>query len=477
MKTKIYLLSIFSLITVASFGQMLKIGSMFSDEMVLQQKTEAPIWGNAKAGMQINLTTSWNNKTYAVKTDKEGKWKVNVVTPSAGGPFNIIVSADRKITLNNVYIGEVWLVSGQSNMSMPLKGYFNQPVQGSNEAILNSAHKKIHFVNVPCKGSYRPLSGFEGKWKSASLENTAECSAVAWYFADMINKMLNVPVGIVNVSYGGSIVESWMTPDACKKFSDINIPNLCDTPVENEPNTPTVLYNGMMNPVVGYSMKGMLWYQGESNIFNVPRYATSVAEMVADYRKIWNMGEFPFYFVQIAPYEYKCWNFFTPQWPEISAYLREAQMKSMKLISNSAMAVLMDVGEEYGIHPSRKREVGERLALLALNKAYNFKGFEAESPEFEKLEIVENKAIVHFTKQFNGITSYGKTLQLFEISADNKMFQKADAYIDENNGTVVCTSKLVSKPVAVRYAFKNFAQAELFGTGGLPVASFRSDDW
>lgn len=477
MKIKLIFSTLFTVLVFAINGQTLKLGSIFSDEMVLQQKTETPIWGTAKTGEQVNITTSWNNKTYSTRTDKNGKWKIKTSTPPAGGPYKITVSADKKITLNNVYIGEVWLVSGQSNMSMPLKGYFNQPVQGSNEAIINSAHKKIHFINVPCKGSYRPLDTFEGKWKSASLENTGECSAVAWFFADMVNRMLDVPVGIVNVSYGGSVVESWMTPDACRQFSDITVPNVCDLPVENEPNTPTALFNAMMNPVVGYSIKGMLWYQGESNIFNVPRYAPSVASMVADYRKIWNQGEFPFYCTQIAPYEYKCWNFFTPQWPEISAYQREAQMKSVKLIPNSAMAVLMDVGEEYVIHPSRKKEVGERLALLALNKTYNFKGFEAESPEFEKLEIVDNKAIVHFNKQYNGITSYGKTLQLFEISADNKVFQKADAYIDENNGTVICTSKVVNKPVAVRYAFRNFAVAELFGTGGLPISSFRSDDW
>lgn len=477
MKLKLYIVVFLSFFAILSFGQSLKLGSIFTDEMVLQQKTDAPIWGWSKPGEEIKIETSWNHKSYIVRAGKQGKWETKIATPSAGGPYQITVSADKKIVLEDVYVGEVWIASGQSNMSMPLKGYFNQPVLGSNEAILNSKNKLIHFINIPTKGTYKPMENFDATWKVASLENTADCSAVAWFFADMINGMLNVPVGIINASYGGSIVESWMTPDACHQFKDITVPQASEQVVKDEPNTPTALYNAMMNPIVGYAIKGMIWYQGESNIFNVPRYAPSVAAMVADYRKIWDEGEFPFYFTQIAPYEYKCWNFFTPQWPEISAYQREAQLKCLKLIPNSGMAVLTDIGEEYVIHPSHKKEVGERLALLAIAKTYGLKGFEFESPEYDSLEIKGNKAIIHFKNTFNGITSYGKKLQLFEIAGDNKVFQTADAYIDQNNGTVVCTSNVVDKPVAVRYAFRNFVVGELFGTGGLPVSSFRSDDW
>ena len=203
----------------------------------------------------------------------------------------------------------------------------------------------------------------------------------------------------------------------------------------------------------------MLWYQGESNIFNVPRYAPSVAAMVKEWRKKWNRGDFPFYFVQIAPYDYKEWNFFTPQWPEISAYQREAQMKSQSLIPNSAMAVILDVGEEYQIHPPRKKEVGQRLAMLALSKTYDFSGFEAESPEYERMEVEGNSAIIHFSKQFMGLTSYGKELQLFEIAGESRVFVKAKAYINEEDGTVVVQSHLVKEPKAVRYAFKDFVNA------------------
>jgi sialate O-acetylesterase len=387
------------------------------------------------------------------------------------------VQSATTIQLHNVWIGEVWLASGQSNMSMQLKGYHHQPVQGSTEAMLNSTNRKIHFINIPEMAAYKPQENFEAQWMVASIETAGTCSAVGWFFADLLHKQLNVPIGIINASYGGSNVETWMPPAACKQFKDIIIP-----PESNETspwihNVPTLLYNGMIHPLVGYGIKGLIWYQGESNITNVPRYPSSVAAMVNGWRKEWDRGEFPFYFAQIAPYDYKVWTFFTPQWPEISAYQREAQMKSKQLIKNSAMAVLLDVGDEIQIHPARKKEVGERLALLALAKTYGKKGFEFESPEYEKMEIRGDKAIIYFSGQFMGLTSYEKPLQLFEIAGDNKVFVKAQAYIDGKTGTVVVSSPLIKEPKAVRYAFKDFVVGELFGTGGLPVSSFRTDEW
>jgi sialate O-acetylesterase len=295
----------------------------------------------------------------------------------------------------------------------------------------------------------------------------------------MLNEQLDVPIGIVNASYGGSIVEAWMSETACRPFGkDIWVPEKSDETSPWINNVPTLLYNGMIHTIIGYGIKGLLWYQGESNIFNVPPYASWVAAMVADWRKQWRQKEsFAFYFVQIAPYEYKEWNFFTPQWPHISAYLREAQMKSLDLIPNSGMAVVLDLGEEFQIHPSGKKEVGERLALLALGKTYGEKGFEYESPQYEHMEVDGEKAIIHFSKQNMGLTSFGKEMTLFEIAGDNKVFHKAKAIIDEETGTVIVTNSLVKEPKAVRYAFKDYVEAELFGTGGLPVSSFRTDDW
>ena len=463
---------------ISSAAQELKVAAVFSDNMVLQQQTQTPIWGWAKKGSKVCVTTSWDDKTYETVADEVGKWKLGIATPSAGGPYSITVSASETVKLQNVYIGEVWLASGQSNMSMRLKGYKHQPVIGSTEAILQSKGKKIHFINIPELAAYKPLDDIKNaKWEVASLATTGECSAVCWFFADLLNRQLDVPVGIINASYGGSNVEAWMSEVACKEFKDIAVSPESDETSPWIGNVATLLYNGMIHPVEGYGIKGMLWYQGESNIFNVPRYAPSVAAMVKDWRVKWNRGDFPFYFVQIAPYDYKEWNFFTPQWPEISAFQREAQMKTQSLVPNSAMAVTLDIGAEFQIHSPHKKEVGQRLALLALAKTYGMNGFECESPEYERMEVKENKAIIHFSKQFMGLTSYGKELTLFEIAGENKVFVKADAYIDEEKGTVVVSSKLVKEPKAVRYAFKDYVSAELFGTGGLPVSSFRTDDW
>lgn len=456
----------------------LQPASIFTDHMVLQQQTKAAVWGWDAPGTSINVTVSWDGKSYAVKSDHDGRWMVHVKTPEAGGPYSITIEGSGKITLNDVMIGEVWLASGQSNMSMPLKGYSGQPVEGSTEAILSSKNKTIRFINVPALAAYTARDHFNASWISASPSTAGECSAVAWFFASFLQEHLgNTPIGIINASYGGSCVEAWMPPQACRLFEDIPVPPASEDTSEWINNVPTVLYNAMIHPLVGYAIKGLLWYQGESNIFNVPRYAPSVAAMVRSWRQEWNQGEFPFYFAQIAPYDYTEWNFFTPQWPEISAYLREAQLKSQKLIPNGAMAVLLDIGEEHQIHPARKQEVGQRLALLALAKTYGWKGFEFESPEYDSLEVQGDKAILHFSGQMNGLTSYENPLQLFEIAGENKVFVKGQATIDGEKGTVIVTSPLVSKPMAVRYAFKNFVRAELFGVGGLPVSSFRTDDW
>lgn len=475
---RIIILLIVSYLTGSMVGQELKLATIFSDNMVLQQQSNVPIWGWDKKGTKITVRTSWDSKSYETITNHEGKWNINVSTPKAGVSYAITVKGSKEIELSNILIGEVWLASGQSNMSMPLKGYHHQPINGSTKAILSAKNKNIHFLNVPPLAAYKQLDNIENtKWKIADVETAGECSAVAWFFANLINQQLEVPIGIINASFGGSNVEAWMSADACKKFEDIEIPQLSDETSPSISGVPTLLYNGMIHPIEGYTIRGVIWYQGESNVFNVPRYASSVAAMVDSWRKNWEIGEFPFLFAQIAPYEYKEWNFFQPQWPEISAYLREAQMKSQSLIPNSAMAVLMDIGEEFQIHPARKEEVGERLGLLALNKVYNLKAFESQSPEYDKMEIEGDKAIIHFKNQFMGLTSFGKKLELFEIAGENKIFFKADAYINEEHGTVVVSSKYVKEPKSVRYAFKNYVKGELFGSGGLPVSSFRTDEW
>lgn len=458
----------------------LTFASIFTENVVLQRESKILIWGESNINTQITLRVSWNNKSYKTYSNNKGEWKINIETTKAGGPYYMMledIEHKKKTIINNVFLGDVWLASGQSNMSMPLKGYYGQPVEESTRTIMNASKKNINFINIPNLASYSPLKEFSACWKKANMENAGECSAVAYFFAETLFNNIDIPIGIINSSYGGSNIEAWMTPEACKQIPDITIPTLKDSIITNENGIPTTLYNAMLHPIEGFFIKGMIWYQGESNVFNVPRYKKSMVAFVDGIRKAWDIGNFPFYYVQIAPYEYKEWNTFKPKWPEISAYLREAQLMASHEIDNSGMIVLMDAGEKFMIHSRYKKIVGERLAMLALSKTYDFKGYNAISPEFDKMIIEGNKAIISFKNCPLGITSYGKKLTLFEIAGENQVFHQGDAYINENTAQVIVQCKYIDRPVAVRYAFKNFVNGELFSTEGLPISSFRTDNW
>ncbi len=474
---KKYLIILFVFLAVdAVTAQDLSVAPVFGDHMVLQQNSNSPVWGKARPGSKVRVTTSWDKRSYSTIAGSDGRWKVSVQVPAAGGPYEIQVSGSKNIIFRDVFAGEVWLASGQSNMYMPLKGYFGQPVEGSVEAILNAGDRQIRFINVPVCAAYKPLDQFDSHWQTASMETAGECSAAAWFFAAFLEEHLNVPVGIIHSSYGGTNVETWMPAADCAEFPEITVPPSGDETSDSINNVPTLLFNGMINPLAGYTIRGLIWYQGESNIFDVHHYKSHFKAMVKAWRRIWG-EEFPVCFVQIAPYDYAEWNFFTPEYPEISAYIREAQLEASHEIPESWMAVIMDAGEKYMIHPPRKKVVGERLGMLALSDVYGSSGFEAESPEFDTMTVENNVAILHFRNAPNGLTTFGKPLTGFEIAGENRIFVEGEAFYNDKNGTITVSSRLVSNPVAVRYLFKNYADAVLFGTGGLPVSSFRTDKW
>ncbi|MCD0489384.1 sialate O-acetylesterase [Pedobacter sp. MC2016-14] len=450
-----------------------KPAAIFTDHMVLQQNSNVAIWGWAKANTAIKLVTSWNNKKYAVKSDEAGKWKLKVSTPAAGGPYEISISDGEVLKLKDILIGEVWFCGGQSNMEMPMKGFKGQPIIGSNEDVLKSSNDKIRLYTVPRSSiTARQENSKSSVWKAAGPESVVNFSATAYYFGQLLTELLHVPVGLINDSYGGSSIEAWMSPEALKKYPEIKIPAKADT-IKEVSRTPTTLYNGMLYPVVGYGIKGAIWYQGESNYERPFQYESLFPDLVSEWRAHWGLGDFPFYFAQIAPYNYK-------QLPAAAdklnaAFLRDAQRKSVARISNSGMAVLMDVGEENCIHPSNKKQGGHRLAYQALALTYGIKGFGYTSPEFDTLTIDGSTAIVKFKMAANGMTSFGKTLKLFELAGADKKFYPASAKLSGSSVTLTCDQ--VKNPVAVRYAFKDFVVGDLFSNEGLPVSSFRTDNW
>lgn len=455
----------------------LKLPAIFSNNMLLQQNTEVKLWGWADKGQTISISPSWSQQKHTTKADNSGKWNLTIPTPSGSyQTYTISISDDKNnIIFNNVLVGEVWLCSGQSNMEMPMKGFKNQPVSGSNEAILKSKNKNIRLITVKRASSLSPQDDIIGEWTEATPETVKEFSATGYYYGKLLNEMLDVPVGLILSAWGGSWIEAWMSKDMLADFKDIKLPKSEeDMKVPNR--TPILLYNSMINPIAGYTIKGCIWYQGESNYERPDQYPLLFEKMVSEWRKIWRQGEFPFYFCQIAPYNYASIAPVEKQGGKFnSAFLREAQYKSAQIIPNSGMVVLMDIGEEKCIHPRNKEVGGERLAMMALGKTYGMTGFAYDSPTFKEMVVEENKAILSFDNAPMWLTAYGQELKQFEIAGADKIFYPAKAEIKRSK--IEVSSDKVSKPVAVRYAFKDFVVGDVFSTEGFPLSSFRTDNW
>ncbi|MDR3296713.1 MAG: sialate O-acetylesterase [Prevotellaceae bacterium] len=478
---KIILTCALATLAVSGFAEV-KLPCIFGHNMVLQQQSEVALWGAAKAGATLAVKTSWNEKTYTVAVASDGSWHLKVATGKAGGPYEVAISGDGAgLTLTNVMLGEVWLCTGQSNMEMPMKGFRNQPIAGSNGDILRSRNSAIRLITAPRASTPDVKSDFArtAQWHEAAPEAVASFSATAYHFGKLLHDMLGVPVGLVCVSYGGSSAEAWMTKNMLADFPEIAINTDSASIKKNVSRTPTTLYNGMLNPVVGFGIRGCIWYQGESNYERADQYERLFPAMVAGWRKLWGLGDFPFYYAQIAPYDYDFYAKPDQHGGKFnSAFLRDAQRKAQAAIPSSGMAVLMDIGEERCIHPANKPITGERLALLALSRTYGVKGMAATSPAFKELRVDnDSTATIVFDSCPMGLTSYGKKLTQFEVAGADKKFHPASAKISSRQPWVTLSCPAAGRPVAVRYAFKDFVVGELFSTEGLPVSSFRTDDW
>ncbi len=473
MKRSITLAFVF-LIGLSVFAKV-DLPSVFTNNMVLQQNADVKIWGKTDTKNSIVIGMSWSDETVTVDPKKDGSWETTIPTPSYGGPYTVTVSDGEKITLDNVLIGEVWLCSGQSNMEMPMKGFRGQAVEGSNMDILKSTNSNIRFVSVPRATKTVPQDDFEGQWQEASPATVADFSATAYYFARLLNEIIDIPVGIVEVSFGGSCVEAWTSRENTNSFNGTEIPKIKDS-ADLDQRTPTTLFNGMLSPVIGYTIKGAVWYQGETNYINASEYAARFATMVKEWRSLWGQGDFPFYFMQIAPFDYSVFHTADDYKAEYnSAYLREAQYKALELIPNSDMATAFDLGHKDCIHPPEKKTSGERLALIALAEQYNVAVTGYKTPCYKGMEIVGSTAVVSFDNIPNGITSWGEEITEFEIAGKDKHFYPAQAFV--RSKSVIVSSPRVKEPVAVRYAFKDVPEVKLFSNEGIPVMSFRTDEW
>ncbi|MDR3250550.1 MAG: sialate O-acetylesterase [Tannerella sp.] len=463
----------YALITVAFFGLQVKadvkLPAIFSDNMVLQQQSSVAVWGWAKPNAGVSVTTSWNGRSYSVRSGADGSWRVKVATPAAGfKPFTITVSDGKSVRLNNILIGEVWICSGQSNMEMPMKGWSNQPIEGAAEAIAHSANDGIRCFTLQKASTATARTDCAGAWEAAGPQTVPNFTATGYYFARFLNEALGVPVGLIHTSWGGARIEAWMTPASLKDIPEKPIP-ATDADIKINNGSPAVLYNGMIHPIAGYGIRGAVWYQGESNRDEPALYVRMFDKLVRGWRDIWDVGEFPFYYCQIAPYEYND--------SRNSGLLREAQSKGMTTTPNTGMAVLMDARSNACIHPPKKKDAGERMALWALARTYGWERMQYRSPELKEFRTEGRVAVLVFEHAgSSGLTSNGGEILNFRVAGKDKRFYPAKAAI--NGNTVYVFSASVAEPVAVRYCFDDTSATEIFALESeLPLSSFRTDEW
>ncbi|NPA36415.1 MAG: sialate O-acetylesterase [Chlorobi bacterium] len=452
----------------------LRLPAILSDNMVLQRESSANIWGRACPGSRVRVLSSWNNKRYVANVDSEGNWKVNIETGKAGGPYTISIYSDTIIRLKNILLGEVWLCSGQSNMEMPMKGMWNGRVDGSLDDIALSRNPNIRLFTESSRPDTMPRILGHGTWRESTPGTVAKFSAVAWYFGSYLNKVLDVPVGLVVSAVGGSPIQEWMPAGCLKKYKTEDLIKRWQEfdKIKNKPALLSRLYNGKINPLIPFRIKGVIWYQGEANTIDFPyTYDDYFSTMIRSWRDKWGY-DLPFYFVQLAPYEYS--RSYT------GALIRDAQLKVMKNIPNTGMAVTLDIGERNNIHPGNKRDVGKRLAYWALGKTYRIEGIRYTAPVYESYEVKDTSVIINFKCIGEwGIFPMDEDVLYMEIAGKDKLFHPAKARIDwkKRGKSIVVWSPDVKEPVAVRYCFRNWCTGTLTGKNELPVSSFRTDNW
>lgn len=464
--------AVMSIFCAANARADVRLAKVFGDHMVLQQKTDAPVWGWADPDEEVTVTLGDAKAT--AKAGADGKWLAKLTTPAAGGPFWLHVKGKNSITLVDVMVGEVWIASGQSNMEWAVR----QSANAADET-RSCDHPAIRMIKVGRNPSNEPLDEFKPVdngstvtgWAVARPETVPNFSAVGYFFARKLNAELGVPVGIISSNWGGTIAEAWTSRATLESDPEWFGPIL-ERGQEfkaGNPNQPSVLYNSMIKPLVPFAIRGAIWYQGESNVGRAEQYAKLFPAMIADWRKSFAQGDFPFLFVQLAPYAYDRTKD-TGQLPE----LWEAQLKTLTASPNTGMCVTTDIATTSNIHPPNKQDVGLRLALWALGTTYGKSDLVYSGPLYESMAVEDGKIRIKFKHAAGGLAAASdKPLTHFTIAGEDEKFVAASATIDGE--TVVVSSPDVPKPVAVRFGWEDTAEPNLFNKAGLPASSFRTD--
>lgn len=471
-------------LTMVGAQAKVRLPHILSDNMVLQQQSDARLWGWAKAGKTVKVSVSWSDVVYTAKADKNGRWLVKVKTPKAGyTPLTITFDDGDQVTLKNILSGEVWVCGGQSNMEMPVKGFGHCPVEGYNDEVINARqYRGIHYVKIPSIMRMTPQEDAQCEWKEVSPETVGDASATGYFFAQVVNRALDVPVGLIMANKGGSRVESWLTKENLEKYTQepTDSMGIVNFKPQWDYHRAMLWGNGTFHPILNYTVKGILYYQGCSNVGDPGnQYSERMKLLVDQWRTQFALGEIPFYFVEIAPYWYD------NEEADWGARLREQQYRASKIIPNSGLVSTNDLAYPYEkkqIHPCQKRQVGQRLAYLALNKTYGMWAVGAVSPSFKDMKIEGDSVFVHLNDLFGGVSRV-EDIEGFEVAGEDRVFhpatgkyfvRKADGQRDES---ILLQSKEVKNPVAVRYCFRNFQVGNLKNAAGLPLFPFRTDNW
>jgi sialate O-acetylesterase len=453
------------------------LNNMFGDHMVLQQGLKNKVWGKADPGETVTVTLG--PQTHSTTAAADGTWHVHLdPVTEYGGPHTLTVKGKNTVTFNDVLIGEVWVCSGQSNMAWSVN-------QANDPDIEKAAAKfpNIRFVSVPQLGTQEPQWNFNGKWATCTPETVGDFSAVGYFFGRQLHQTLGVPVGLIDNAWGGSAAEAWVKRDKLAAHPQLKAIHdrwvkmeSADKPDEKQfkgNQRPGNIHAGVLTPSIGYGIKGAIWYQGESNAGRANQYRALFPFMIKSWRDEWGLGDFPFYWVQLADYQAEKAEPGDSAWAE----LREAQTMTLQAVPNGGEAVIIDIGEGKDIHPKNKQDVAKRLARWALAETYKVPGIVCRSPRYKAMEKQGAKIVLSFDDVAGGWRPFDIAEPIgFTIAGADKKFVSAKAVIAKD-GRVEVWSDAVPEPVAVRYAWADNPVCNMYSAAGLPLTPFRTDDF
>lgn len=458
----------------------LALSHLFTDHAVLQRESLVPVWGWGEPGAAVQVKGSWNGQTVKTKVADDGTWRVQLQPGQAGNAYTLTVKSGKEtLEVKDIVFGEVWLCSGQSNMEMPLRGFGFQEVEGAADAIMAASEtaSQVRLFDLKTPKCTEPIEDVDAKWEYTTGDVAAKTSAVAYFFARRLTKTLGVPVGIIVNAWGGSRIEPWMTRETINA-AGLTEQELKDIYAVQEqpdrwPETPELIWNGRVKPIVGYAARGIIWYQGCSNMGQPHCYDKLQKAMVEMWRKEWN-SDLPFIFTLLAPYEHGDTD---GRW---RPFFVENQLHTEEILSNSWAVCTETLGNKVTVHPAQKREVADMMVQRALQNVYGMNpGVSPELPRLKEVKYEEDGTVkVTLTQVWSDLMSISaRDITGFELAGEDRQFHLAKAQVDWDGQTIIVNCPEVPNPIAVRYSWRNWMGANLQKSTGIPVPPFRTDDW